>query len=216
MFSGLMVIVSVGIISYGLFEKSKQEKKLEKLKEDKELKKEIKICPADLKEEEKEKKIRGKLSSYKAVGYKEIKREVKDDGYLYITIRNSLKNKLENQIGNAKLTAIAGTVLLVIFGYFALSPSDNSKDEPSQPTKFLAYNYCKDFVKERLKNPADADFETFMDIDQIAEDLGDGDFIINAYVDATNGFGAKIRTRYKCEVKCNSDGCSLKQLKFFE
>jgi hypothetical protein len=218
MFSEIMVIGSIGVIAYSLYEKATKRKELENLKKDKELKKEIKICPADLKEEEKDKKIKEKISKYKIEGYKEIKREVKDDGYLYITLHNSLKNKLKEQVNNATSGIVVGVILLIVFGYFSLS-SDNStdkssNDDSSEPTKSLAYTYCKDFVQQRLKNPDDADFETFWDTEQIVEDLGNGNFVVNSYVDATNSFGAKLRTRYRCKVKCDSDGCLLKQLKF--
>jgi hypothetical protein len=127
MFSEIMVIGSIGLIAYGLYEKSNKKKNLENLTENQELEEEIKICPGNLTEKEKEKKIKEKLLKYKTDGYEEIKREVKDDGFLYITVHNSLKNKLKKQVDNATGTTVIGAILLIVFGYFSLSSEDKPK-----------------------------------------------------------------------------------------
>lgn len=59
----------------------------------------------------------------------------------------------------------------------------------------------QEFVKRRLKAPSTAEFPWFSD-DQVRVQIKPGcKFVIVGYVDAQNGFGAQIRTRYISELE---------------
>jgi hypothetical protein len=59
---------------------------------------------------------------------------------------------------------------------------------------------CEEFVKNRLKAPSTADFP-FLDRTVIPE--GANTYIVRSYVDAQNGFGAMIRSDFRCEIRYN-------------
>lgn len=69
----------------------------------------------------------------------------------------------------------------------------------------MAYVMSQEFVKQRLKSPASADFPYINNRDVIAVSNHDCTFYVSAYVDAQNGFGAKIRTHYKATMKYDRD-----------
>lgn len=54
---------------------------------------------------------------------------------------------------------------------------------------------CEDAVKNRLKAPATAVFSGFE-----KEEMDSHLTAVRGYVDAENGFGAKIRSSFKCHV----------------
>jgi hypothetical protein len=54
------------------------------------------------------------------------------------------------------------------------------------------------FVKARLKAPATADFSS---LSGSAAPAGDNKYVVRAYVDAQNSFGANIRNNYVCTVQ---------------
>jgi hypothetical protein len=69
---------------------------------------------------------------------------------------------------------------------------------PAQPKSISATDAqvaCQTQVEKQLKAPASADYPA--DIDPVK--TGDG-WQWNAYVDAQNSFGAKLRTNFTCEV----------------
>jgi hypothetical protein len=68
---------------------------------------------------------------------------------------------------------------------------------PADADETNAFVMCKDFVKDRLKAPASADFPW---LDRQVTKRGPGRFTVVSYVDAQNAFGAKIRTHYSCTV----------------
>jgi hypothetical protein len=84
-------------------------------------------------------------------------------------------------------------------------PVDDGKSDKS-----MAYVQAENFVRERLKNPAGASFPWSGDV----EALGNNRYQVESYVDATNGFGATIRTHYTCVVRKSGDTWSLEDLDF--
>lgn len=79
-----------------------------------------------------------------------------------------------------------------------------------------AYVYMQMFVKERLKSPKSADFPG--PASEFCRPLGDYRYRVDAYVDATNSFGAEIRTKFSGIIKQNvgSDSWTLESLNIFE
>ncbi|MCY1439063.1 hypothetical protein D9M71_552830 [compost metagenome] len=60
----------------------------------------------------------------------------------------------------------------------------------------MAYVMSQNFVKQRLKSPASADFPFISNQNVSSTPIGNCKFHVAAYVDAQNTFGAKIRTPY--------------------
>jgi hypothetical protein len=75
-----------------------------------------------------------------------------------------------------------------------------------------ALSLCRSFVQERLQAPATASFAS--GTDETATANGDGSFTVRSYVDAQNGAGENVRTRYACVVRPvpNTDTWSLVSL----
>lgn len=73
----------------------------------------------------------------------------------------------------------------------------NQVRQPSPPSTIDALSACQVMVKHKFKAPSSADFT----IDHKASDLGSGRFLIISYVEAINSYGAKLRTKFSCQVK---------------
>ncbi len=67
---------------------------------------------------------------------------------------------------------------------------------------------CKKEIKSRLKSPTTADFP-FLDFTIWAWDT---DIILKSYVDSQNGFGASVRTTFKCYFDYNGGKPSIKNV----
>lgn len=82
------------------------------------------------------------------------------------------------------------------------APSDQPFDcskVPAEGSTLEAGGMCREFVKNRLRAPATAKFAGLSDTTSVK--LDDGSFLVRSYVDAQNGFGALIRTYYRCQVR---------------
>lgn len=70
--------------------------------------------------------------------------------------------------------------------------------------KISAYTICQQFVEDRLKAPSTADYP--WDATERTTYLGSTRYRVDAYVDAENSFGAKIRNDFECTVKYTGGG----------
>lgn len=84
--------------------------------------------------------------------------------------------------------------VVVIGGCLALADGDS--DEGGG--EYGARDVCEQFVKDRLKSPSTAKFS-----ETSAAEVG-GTWTVRGAVDSENGFGAKIRNTYTCEVRHDS------------
>jgi len=92
----------------------------------------------------------------------------------------------------------AGIAILVL-ALLVLSQFYDKETPSIEPTKYAAYVMCQEFVKDRLRAPATADFPV---LSEARWSKSDGDrWRFEAHVDAQNAFGAVIRTRFHCVVK---------------
>lgn len=66
---------------------------------------------------------------------------------------------------------------------------------------------CEGFVRDRLKAPAAADFSPFSQMS--ISGIGAGPWTVRGYVDATNSFGAKLRSNFTCIVQFEGNRASL-------
>ena len=98
---------------------------------------------------------------------------------------------------------------LGIYGYF-IPEKENSQaiSEPRGFDEIAAGGACKEFVRERLKNPRTAEFETSI-VRQTSGNTG----IVTGLVYAENSFGATIRTYYQCEVMYDTGDWYLKSIR---
>ena len=116
--------------------------------------------------------------------------------------------KLGNQIPNKKQVYIVILALLALGGIFLFIHSYEKKEADKKETvawktkdnSTMAYIMMQDFVKRRLKSPASAKFP-FASEQDISIQKDEHEYVIFAYVDSQNSFGAMIRTYYSGVVK---------------
>lgn len=82
----------------------------------------------------------------------------------------------------------------------------------------VAFDVCKDFVKDRLKAPGSARFPDFFDDDDEVRVSSVGDrYTVRSHVDAENSFGALLQTDFTCVVEDDGDDTmTLKDLTLSE
>lgn len=100
---------------------------------------------------------------------------------------------------------IAGASVLVVtflVNTFTEQRQDSSTVESGDDLRRDAYTECKVAVLGYLKSPGSADFPWYEPA--FVTDLRPT-FLVNAYVDAENSFGASVRTPWSCSVS-NSGG----------
>lgn len=69
-----------------------------------------------------------------------------------------------------------------------------------QPTPAAAYEVCQRYVAARLPSPGAARFPAIHEAGVTVATGGD-DFVVRGVVDAPNGFGTVVRTRFVCTVR---------------
>jgi hypothetical protein len=93
------------------------------------------------------------------------------------------------------LSALAVAIVLVV--------GPGAGEAWAKGSKSGAWNVCSQFVKDRLKAPASADFAEYRDEGTSVTKTGKT-YTVIGYVDAENSFGANIRTNYVCTVRYQS------------
>ena len=123
----------------------------------------------------------------------------------------------------SKHFASSFVILALTFLAFGSTDSENGggSSSSSAPDKISAWVMAQQFVKDNLKSPSSADFGSvfgdYQKPDNVVTDLGGGKFQVNAWVDAQNSFGAKIRTRFVCELQyVGNDRWKLTSFAFLE
>lgn len=102
------------------------------------------------------------------------------------------------------VTLIALTVMLLcgvgVVALFTRSSPDAGKIEPVSQSD-MAITMCEKFVKERLKSPTTAKFSG----EAAAAGSRADEYAVVGQVDAQNGFGAMIRSQFRCELTISGD-----------
>lgn len=70
---------------------------------------------------------------------------------------------------------------------------------PAGPDTLTGQVMCEKFVTDRLRAPSTAKFA--WGSDKVVTANADGSVTLRSFVDAQNGFGAQIRTRFTCTVR---------------
>ena len=110
-----------------------------------------------------------------------------------------------------RLDSRQGKLILALIGVFILaivvtSASGGSStsapaasDAPQQVSLITAYTISQNYVRAILKAPSTADFP-FADFKAAKID---DQYVVEAYVDSQNGFGAQIRSNWRTKLKYN-------------
>lgn len=129
----------------------------------------------------------------------------------YEEIRPSLwadqsRSKTPGRVLRRVLLTIIGVMIVLgwALGAWESSPSGGSRSPAADTGEPIeAFLICQDFVEDRLKAPATAEYPS--DYRKYTERLASGRFRVTAYVDAQNSFGAQVRTDFVCVVKYVGD-----------
>lgn len=112
-------------------------------------------------------------------------------------------------IGGVLLLAIIALVTSDIPTTSSSSSSPSSSSDPEYPLpagvdrpSSLEF-HCREEVKKQLKNPRGAEFPGYQGIEPNYL-IKERKWVFVSYVDATNTFGAMIRTNYKCVVSVDN------------
>lgn len=146
--------------------------------------------------------------------------DVSEAEQLLINSGYEVKKKTENS-GCTKpmmgFAVILGVLLMIIFiGDGINKPASVETSSKTYTGNYsdiiLAYNYSRDFVKQRLKSPSSA---IFPDSQQKVDDtsyVGDNTYKIDSYVESMNSFGAMIKTRFTCTIIFKDGSVECKDL----
>mgnify|MGYP003591150311 CR=1 FL=1 len=107
---------------------------------------------------------------------------------------------IENQ--NSTANAIFGWVVIIFVALFLFSKCDSdSIVSPGDDESLTALLICQDRVKDRLKSPTSAEFASHRDSKVLKPSSDKQRYSVLSHVDAQNSFGAKIRSRFICEIE---------------
>lgn len=93
----------------------------------------------------------------------------------------------------------------VVLAFIAISKMTGCLEkDPNADESIMAAIQCKDFVQDKLKSPSTAEFQSASSAKIMRPYPDQQKYTVLSYVDAQNSFGAKIRTRFICEVERGS------------
>jgi len=107
--------------------------------------------------------------------------------------------------GKIRLTlAVAAVILVGGWSWFYSWKNSPQREIEAQArdcgNTTMAFVMSQNFVKQRLKSPASAEFPYVSDRGVDVFPDGVCGFQVSAYVDSHNGFGAMIRSRYQAKI----------------
>lgn len=104
-------------------------------------------------------------------------------------------------------------VLFVLIMVVVIRNKPTPAQEAASQSQVAGYNAafaCQTAVRDRLKAPAGAEFQAPRHSEIVT--LAAGRYQISSYVDAQNGFGAKVRTAYTCTAEKAGAGFRVMKL----
>jgi hypothetical protein len=93
-----------------------------------------------------------------------------------------------------------------------LLPGSGGTAAPRQHDAVDAWIDCKDFVTKNLKAPASAEFPASNDSGVSIHQLTNQHWVVAAYVDAQNSFGAQLRQAFACELSYSDSNVTAEHL----
>lgn len=113
------------------------------------------------------------------------------------------KQEAQNGCGVGCGAVVLVVVVLVLLG--ALFGSDDEEGASGEDLRFGAFDVCQQFVEERLRAPATAEYPNFFEDDGEVVVTNSGDtYTVRSSVDSENGFGALLTTPFTCVVRHTS------------
>jgi hypothetical protein len=113
----------------------------------------------------------------------------------------------DNNAGAGCMVLLALGAIFWVIGTCSGGDDASTPDAPSnaapsaEDLKAGAFDVCTNFVKDRLKAPATAEFRNYYEEDgEVVVTGGPTTYTVASTVDSENGFGAKIRSTFVCEV----------------
>ena len=118
--------------------------------------------------------------------------------------RPKILREWENLPGSVQLllAAVLVVILLVPIAFLV----NTGKDEPdAEDLRYGAFDVCTQFVKDRLRAPATAEFPNqFEDDGEVTITHTGETYTVVSQVDSENGFGALLTTPFNCVVRHTS------------
>jgi len=100
------------------------------------------------------------------------------------------------------LKALGFFIVLIFVGLvFAGSQTPQQRAATSCSSTTEAFVMSQSFVSQKLRSPATASYPWITDNAVSVKPTGECEFLVSAYVDSQNGFGAMIRSKYLIRVK---------------
>ena len=131
--------------------------------------------------------------------------------------RPKIMRRWDNLSGNVQLFVIIGLVLALLIP-MALLASAGKNDPDTDDLEYGAFDVCTQFVKDRLRAPATAEFPNQFEDDGEVRITHTGEtYTVVSQVDSENGFGALLTTPFTCVVRHTSgDNWRLVDLNMLE
>lgn len=125
------------------------------------------------------------------------------------------EQNLDNKVVSKKNVKSNGCLLVILFllGIWILSLITNSPDMGSDDRKVDAWVSAKHVVESNLKSPSTAKFPFSSNSDGVSiTELENGKWRVRGWVDAENGFGAKIRSNFSVDINLNGSTYTYENL----
>lgn len=97
---------------------------------------------------------------------------------------------------------VMSACLVMLAAVIWVSIANGDGDDYDVNNSAVAIRHCEDAIKERLKAPSTAEFDSTA--------AGSGTWTVTGTVDAENSFGAKLRSTYQCSVIIDSEKDTVK------
>ena len=103
--------------------------------------------------------------------------------------------------------AVSFGILFLVLAITCGGPDDPEalKAQRESDRKFTAEVLARQFVEQRLKSPASADFG----LEPKTKKTSDSTYVIMNFVDSENEFGAKMRNHFMCTVLLKTDSTGV-------
>ncbi|MHB1051178.1 MAG: hypothetical protein ACYC09_13955 [Bacteroidota bacterium] len=88
-------------------------------------------------------------------------------------------------------------VLIILIGLIAVISVRDSKNKNYPPSDLDVYSMATYFVEQKLVSPSSADFAPMSRAEIGPLKNKPSQYLVRSYVDAQNGFGAMVRTRFE-------------------
>jgi hypothetical protein len=115
----------------------------------------------------------------------------------------------KQSVGCGSIVGIVFAVLFILFVLLSYSGNkileEEEKNWRTMDASTDAYFVATDFVKDLLKSPSSSKFPTSRDSSVRIEKQGETQqYIVTGYVEASNSFGALIKTHYIAKIERTS------------